>query len=55
LWQVVHDVWYFRENAGIAEVLGTDVSITHITTTMAAALAIMLVLSTRRFISLALR
>src|SRR5712692_2933462 len=24
LWQVVHEVWYFREKAGIAEALGVD-------------------------------
>src|SRR2546427_8787361 len=24
LWQVLHEVWYFRENAGIADARGTD-------------------------------
>jgi hypothetical protein len=52
LWQVVHEVWYFRENAGIAEVLGTDASIIQSTTRNEVTIAAMLVLSMRPFIYL---
>jgi hypothetical protein len=48
---VVQDVWYFRENAGIAEVFGTDAKITQRTLTTAVILAKMLVSRTRFFMA----
>lgn len=49
---MVQDVWYFRENAGIAELFGTDPSITKKTATTPAKPPKMLVLTTRLFIRL---
>jgi hypothetical protein len=47
----VHEVWYFRENAGIAEVFGTDANITQRTITTAVILAKILVSRTRLFMT----
>jgi hypothetical protein len=51
LWQVVQDVWYLREKAGIAEDFGTDANIPHKTVTTAATLTMTPAFQARRFMT----
>jgi hypothetical protein len=51
LWQVVQEVWYLRENAGIAELLGADAKATQTRITTTLILAMILASRARLFMT----